>query len=103
MRKYDKVGMAIYECHIDISIFLNIERDMIFYFTYRYTFDISHQLSVISCCVDGLLFLSSTCILTMNSTFVLFSFTLLSHLISLDQKLKNASIFVLPNFLYVFK
>ncbi len=39
------VGMAIYRCHIHISIFLNIERDTIFYFTYRYTFDILHQLS----------------------------------------------------------
>ncbi len=37
-----ELGMTIYRCRIDISIFLNIEHDTIFYFTYRYTFDISH-------------------------------------------------------------
>ncbi len=55
------LGMAIYRCHIDISIFLNIQRDTIFYFTYRYTFDISY--------------------------FIPFHL-LLSHLMSLDQKWK---------------
>ncbi len=79
---YKIVGMAIYRCRIDISIFLNFECDTIFYFTYWYTFDISHQLSVI--------------------TFYLFHLVL-SHLISLDQNLKNAYIFVLHNFLDVFR
>ncbi len=40
------LGMVIYQCHIDILIFLNIKHGTIFHFTYRYTFDISHQSSV---------------------------------------------------------
>ncbi len=77
-----QLGMAIYRCHIDISIFLNFECDTIFYFTYRYTFNISHQLSFITCYLFHLL---------------------LSHLMGLDQNLKNAHIFVFHNFLDVFR
>ncbi len=62
----------------DIPIFLNIEHDTIFYFTYD--------------------------ILSTFHTSLLFLFhLLLSHLMSLDQKLKNEYIFVLFNFLCGFR
>ncbi len=51
--------LAVFHRDGDISIFLNIEHDTIFYFIYRYTFDISHQLSVITCCIDHSSSLSS--------------------------------------------
>ncbi len=43
--RHHTIGMAIYRCHIDISVFLNIEHDTIFYFTWT-RYDILFYMSI---------------------------------------------------------